>query len=90
MVKVKRMSEHQTANVVKQILLALNYMHKQNIAHRDIKPENILIVPEESVSNEYPNVKLTDFGFATFFKKQDGMRQVLGSPLYMAPEVVQE
>ena len=28
MVKVKRMNEHQTANVVKQILLALNYMHK--------------------------------------------------------------
>ena len=65
-------------------------MHKQNIAHRDIKPENILIVPEEGVSAEYPNVKLTDFGFATFFKKQTGMTQVLGSPLYMAPEVVQE
>ena len=65
-------------------------MHQQNIVHRDIKPENILIVPEESTSDEYPNVKLTDFGFACFFKKEKGLKQVLGSPLYMAPEIVKE
>ena len=67
MVKVKRMTERQSANVVKQILLAINYMHQLNIVHRDIKPENILIVPEEGTSDEFPNVKLTDFGFACFF-----------------------
>jgi calcium-dependent protein kinase len=58
--------------------------------HRDIKPENILLCPEESKSNEDIQVKLTDFGFATFFKKEQGLKQVLGSPLYMAPEIVQE
>ena len=58
--------------------------------HRDIKPENILLCPEENKSNEDIQVKLTDFGFATFFKKEQGLKQVLGSPLYMAPEIVQE
>ena len=47
-IKVKRISERSAADVIKQLLLALNYMHEQNIAHRDIKPENILLCPEES------------------------------------------
>ena len=65
-------------------------MHKQNIVHRDIKPENILLSPQEAADPNSLNVKLTDFGFATFFKKEKGLQQVLGSPLYMAPEIVKE
>ena len=43
MVKSKRrFKESQAADVIKQILQALNYMHNQNIMHRDLKPENIL------------------------------------------------
>jgi len=35
-------------------------------------------------------LKLTDFGFASFFNPQHGLSQTLGSPLYMAPELVRE
>ena len=49
-------------------------MHQLNIVHRDIKPENILIVPEEGTSADFPNVKLTDFGFACFFQKEKGLK----------------
>lgn len=41
-------------------------MHKKGIVHRDIKPENILM---DSIDDLY--IKLTDFGFATYFNKID-------------------
>jgi len=63
--------------------MALNYMHKKNIVHRDLKPENILI---ESLENL--EIKLTDFGFATYFDQKGKLDEVLGSPLYMPPEIV--
>ena len=79
------MTERFSADIIKQLLLALNYMHQQNIAHRDVKPENILLSKEADGSL---NIKLTDFGFACFYDQNLGLKQVLGSPLYMAPEIV--
>jgi calcium-dependent protein kinase len=40
--KMKRFTEVQAASVIKQLLLALNYMDQKQIMHRDLKPENIL------------------------------------------------
>lgn len=54
---------------------------------RDIKPENILL---ESSDKNNLNIKITDFGFACFFKPGEGRKEVLGSPLYMAPEIIKE
>lgn len=56
--------------------------------NRDVKPENILL---ESDNLDNLNVKITDFGFACFLNPlEEGAQEVLGSPLYMAPEVVKE
>ena len=89
-IKVKRLGEREAADAIKQLLLAISYMHEQNIAHRDIKPENILLAPEETTVPGKLNLKLTDFGFACFYRPERGLSQVLGSPLYMAPEIVRE
>ena len=52
-----------------------------------MKPENILL---ESSDLNNLNLKITDFGFACFFDPKEGLKEVLGSPLYMAPEIIQE
>ena len=84
-------TESQACNVVKQLLLALNYMHSMQIMHRDLKPENILC--EENADDENDNniqIKLTDFGFATKYDPDQKQTLSLGSPFYMAPELCKE
>ena len=67
--------------------MGLNYLHLQNVTHRDLKPENILLVSNDQ---ECFDIKISDLGFAQQFDKEGGesMTLVLGSPLYMAPELV--
>ena len=81
----QKFSEAKTAYILKQVLLAVNYMHKKKIAHRDLKPENILL---ESKDKDKLEVKISDFGFACFFDTENGLDTVLGSALYMAPEII--
>lgn len=60
-------------------------MHQDCVVHRDIKPENILI---DDIDNM--QIKITDFGFATYFDEENKLEDVLGSPLYMPPEIVRQ
>lgn len=64
-----------------QVLEGLLYLHDQGVIHRDIKGSNILATKEGSV-------KLADFGVATRVGGID--RSVVGSPYWMAPEVVEQ
>jgi len=74
--------------ILKMILLPLNYMHHtKKITHRDIKMENILCMPNGPKRTDFV-VKLTDFGFAAYFKPGEMMDLALGSPMYMAPELM--
>ena len=59
--KLESFSEAQAADIIHQIMLGLNYLHKQSITHRDIKPENILLVSDELDNFE---IKIADLGFA--------------------------
>jgi calcium-dependent protein kinase len=78
-----RLTETEVRKIIRQVYLSLNYMHKSNIVHRDLKPENILMENLDDLT-----VKLTDFGFATFFDENDLLDEVLGSPIYMPPEII--
>lgn len=83
-------NERDAANLVNQIVLALSYMHGLNIVHRDLKLENIMIqrmVDPETKKSEII-LKLTDFGFACEIDPAKGEKLSLGSPMYIAPEVI--
>lgn len=62
-------------------------MHSHNICHRDLKPDNVLV--EDLNALDQPQIKVADFGFATFFGKNEDQRMSarLGTYTYMAPEL---
>ena len=66
------------------MLLGIEYLHKLNVVYRDIKPENIMI-------DDKGYLKLIDMGTAKVLKLKNGINKtftLLGTPHYMAPEIV--
>jgi len=80
-----RLDERITKFLITQILGALRYLHMKNIVHCDLKPENVLTANTDSA---LPQVKLCDFGFARIIGEKSFRRSVVGTPAYLAPEVL--
>ena len=81
-------NEKYTAYVMFQIFSAINYCHNMNIIHRDLKPENILIVDRNK--NNFPRIKICDFGTSKMVEKGAVQRKLVGSSYYIAPEVIKK
>ncbi|XP_043536803.1 serine/threonine-protein kinase D1 isoform X2 [Chiloscyllium plagiosum] len=79
-----RLPERITKFMITQILVALRHLHFKNIVHCDLKPENVLLASAEPL----PQVKLCDFGFARIIGEKSFRRSVVGTPAYLAPEVL--
>ena len=76
-------SELDASVYTKQVLLAIDYIHDINIVHLDIKPENIVL---NSASNSH--IKLVDFGLAQKIDDQTDLKQMQGTPEFVAPEII--
>jgi calcium-dependent protein kinase len=78
-------SEHDAAVLVRDILDAIRYCHdEKGIVHRDLKPENFLFLTEA----EDAPVKIIDFGLSRHETDMGIMQTKVGTPYYVAPEVL--
>lgn len=85
LVKMSNFNEFKCAFILNQIISAVYYLHSNNIVHRDIKPENILI---SNSNKDLLSIKLIDFGSCNYIKKNENFTLKVGSPYYIAPEVL--
>lgn len=76
----KIMNELEAANVLKQVVDGLLYLHSHRIVHRDISLSNLLLTHEM-------HIKIADFGLATLDHPGQEHKTLCGTPNYLAPEV---
>ena len=79
-----QIKEEKVCKIVYQILSSISYCHKMNIVHRDLKPENIVFA-DNSIDSD---IRIIDFGLSCRFRKEFKMKSILGTPYYIAPEIL--
>uniref|UniRef100_A0A803PTN0 non-specific serine/threonine protein kinase n=1 Tax=Cannabis sativa TaxID=3483 RepID=A0A803PTN0_CANSA len=77
-------TERAAAAVMRTIVEVVQSCHKHGVMHRDLKPENFLFANKKETSP----LKAIDFGLSMFFKPGERFNEIVGSPYYMAPEVL--
>ncbi|XP_077997324.1 muscle M-line assembly protein unc-89-like [Glandiceps talaboti] len=77
------LTEKEVIIFMRQICEGVNHMHKQGILHLDLKPENILCASKKS-----NKIKLIDFGLARKYDPKENLKEMVGTPEFVAPEVI--
>lgn len=74
-------SEHEAAQIIKEIASGLDFLHKKGIAHRDLKPENILCVKTDSLCP----IKICDFDLGSGIKFTTDISSPAATPQLLTP-----
>ncbi|XAR68900.1 Non-specific serine/threonine protein kinase [Bertholletia excelsa] len=80
-----RVAEAMAKNFMQQLAAGLQVLRENNLMHRDLKPQNLLL----STTGDNAVLKIADFGFARSLQPRGLAETLCGSPLYMAPEIMQ-
>jgi calcium-dependent protein kinase len=79
-----RYTERAAAAAARTVAEVVRACHAHGVMHRDLKPENFLYAGKA----EDAQLKAIDFGLSVFFRPGERFREIVGSPYYMAPEVL--
>ena len=82
-IQIRIFEEEEAKFYIAELILAIEYLHINNILYRDLKPENILIHSDG-------HIKLADFGLARENVKDGVTKSFCGSPSYLSPEMIQK
>mmetsp|Transcript_40642 Transcript_40642/g.105504 ORF Transcript_40642/g.105504 Transcript_40642/m.105504 type:complete len:260 (-) Transcript_40642:64-843(-) len=85
LVQRKRYSEADAAAALHDVVSGIAYLHSKGVVHRDLKPENVLYATKD----ENSKLMIADFGFAKQKEQAMPLKTMCGSPIYVAPEVLQ-
>ncbi|XP_041024436.1 serine/threonine-protein kinase ATG1c isoform X1 [Juglans microcarpa x Juglans regia] len=80
-----RVPEATAKQFMQQLVAGLQILRENSLIHRDLKPQNLLL----SASDNNSVLKIADFGFARSLQPRGLAETLCGSPLYMAPEIMQ-
>lgn len=77
-------TEKDVVRLIRQILQGVLYLHRNNVVHLDLKPQNILLTSSKPLGD----IRIVDFGLSRQVDSIKEVREILGTPEYVAPEVL--
>ncbi|XP_053323057.1 serine/threonine-protein kinase 17A [Spea bombifrons] len=76
--------EKDVQRLMRQILKGVSFLHRHNVVHLDLKPQNILLTS----SCPLGDIKIVDFGLSRVVNNNKELREIMGTPEYVAPEIL--
>ncbi|KAI5194322.1 Serine/Threonine-Protein Kinase 17A [Manis pentadactyla] len=76
--------EDDVQRLMRQILEGVRFLHVHDVVHLDLKPQNILLTSESPLGD----IKIVDFGLSRILKNSEELREIMGTPEYVAPEIL--
>ncbi|KAJ8406941.1 hypothetical protein AAFF_G00292170 [Aldrovandia affinis] len=77
-------TEGDVKRLMRQILEGVAYLHDNNVVHLDLKPQNILLTSDSPLGD----IKIVDFGLSRMVRGGQELREIMGTPEYVAPEIL--